>query len=563
MSKDNNKQNNDNKQLRITADPLSKFHMDEDELRLELVRAQYALRETRRQGQATGLLVLVNGMEYSGKGAAVTQLRQWVDPRLLNVEATIGSIPSKYEPIWQPHVAKLPRHGNITAYFGNWYADLIEGALKLMQQDKSDAKKGASKKSDFPQWEVYLRHQLNLLTEFELDLNNNHTKLLKCWFHINEDTLKHRIKDDKEDPKWLYHMDWLDKHKVEKFNKIAKIILSQQPDWIIIDGSDPEPVIENKLKKDYKDQGFNEEANLQFCHEVLHAAQNALLSSQQNDSKHPLVSELNHNLNAAFSWADVPDKLTDIDDPDMGKSDYQKALAKKQQKLAELLRKRADFANLDCEGPLGGDSHHVIFAFEGMDAAGKGGAIKRLVSPLDPREYQIYNISAPNEMELQHPYLWRFWKRLPEFSPHLKEERLSRITIFDRTWYGRVLVERIEGFASESAWQRAYEEINRMERDLVEKGTIIIKYWLAIDKQEQLERFEDRQETPHKQFKLTEDDWRNRDKWQEYVQAAADMLARTNTKNAPWHVVATNDKRTARLAVLDHAIERLEKIINS
>ena len=554
MSKDNK---NEVKELRITADPLSKFHMDEDELRLELVKAQYALRETRQQGQATGLLVLVNGMEYSGKGAAVTQLRQWVDPRLLNVEATNGTVPSHYEPIWQAHVTKLPRHGNITAYFGNWYADLIEGALLLMKQDKSDAKKDEGE--EFEAWEIYLRQQLNLLAEFEADLINNHTKLLKCWFHIDEETLKYRIKDDKEDPEWLYHMDWQDKKKVKRFNKIAKVILSQQQDWVVIDGSDPEDVTENKVKKAYKDQGYNQEANLQFCHEVLHATQNALLSSQQHDSQHPLVSNISRNINAAFSWADVPDKLTDIDDPDMGKSDYQKALAKKQSRLAELLRARANKANQ--KGDSEANNHHVIFAFEGMDAAGKGGAIKRLVAPLDPREYQIYNISAPNQMELQHPYLWRFWKRLPEFSPNIKEERLSRIAIFDRTWYGRVLVERIEGFASEQAWQRAYEEINRMERDLAAKGTIIIKYWLAIDKQEQLERFEGRKDTPHKQFKLTEDDWRNRDKWQDYVQAAADMLARTNTKHAPWHVVATNDKRTARLAVLDHAIAQLEKVI--
>ena len=554
MSKDNK---NEVKELRITADPLSKFHMDEDELRLELVKAQYALRETRQQGQATGLLVLVNGMEYSGKGAAVTQLRQWVDPRLLNVEATNGTVPSHYEPIWQAHVTKLPRHGNITAYFGNWYADLIEGALLLMKQDKSDAKK--DEREEFEAWEIYLRQQLNLLAEFEADLINNHTKLLKCWFHIDEETLKYRIKDDKEDPEWLYHMDWQDKKKVKRFNKIAKVILSQQQDWVVIDGSDPEDVTENKVKKAYKDQGYNQEANLQFCHEVLHATQNALLSSQQHDSQHPLVSNISRNINAAFSWADVPDKLTDIHDPDMDKSDYQKALAKKQNRLAELLRARANKANQ--KGDSEANNHHVIFAFEGMDAAGKGGAIKRLVAPLDPREYQIYNISAPNQMELQHPYLWRFWKRLPEFSPNIKEERLSRIAIFDRTWYGRVLVERIEGFASEQAWQRAYEEINRMERDLAEKGTIIIKYWLAIDKQEQLERFEGRKDTPHKQFKLTEDDWRNRDKWQDYVQAAADMLARTNTKHAPWHVVATNDKRTARLAVLDHAIAQLEKVI--
>lgn len=554
MSKDNK---NEVKELRITADPLSKFHMDEDELRLELVKAQYALRETRQQGQATGLLVLVNGMEYSGKGAAVTQLRQWVDPRLLNVEATNGTVPSHYEPIWQAHVTKLPRHGNITAYFGNWYADLIEGALLLMKQDKSDAKK--DEREEFEAWEIYLRQQLNLLAEFEADLINNHTKLLKCWFHIDEETLKYRIKDDKEDPEWLYHMDWQDKKKVKRFNKIAKVILSQQQDWVVIDGSDPEDVTENKVKKAYKDQGYNQEANLQFCHEVLHATQNALLSSQQHDSQHPLVSNVSRNINAPFSWADVPDKLTDIHDPDMDKSDYQKALAKKQNRLAELLRARANKANQ--KGDSEANNHHVIFAFEGMDAAGKGGAIKRLVAPLDPREYQIYNISAPNQIELQHPYLWRFWKRLPEFSPNIKEERLSRIAIFDRTWYGRVLVERIEGFASEQAWQRAYEEINRMERDLAEKGTIIIKYWLAIDKQEQLERFEGRKDTPHKQFKLTEDDWRNRDKWQDYVQAAADMLARTNTKQAPWHVVATNDKRTARLAVLDHAIAQLEKVI--
>lgn len=553
MGKDNK---NEGKSLRINADPLSKFHMDKDELRLELVKAQYDLRETRQHGQATGLLVLVNGMEYSGKGAAVTQLREWVDPRLLNVEATIGSVPSQYEPIWQAHVAKLPRHGNITAYFGNWYADLIEATLTLMNQDQPD-----DREDELEPWEIYLRHQLELLSEFEADLMNNHTKLLKCWFHIDKSTLKHRIKDDIQDPEWLYHMDWQDKKKVKRFNKIAKVILSQQQDWIIIDGSDPDEAEEHKSKKDHKNQGYSDEANLQFCHEVLHATQSALLSSKQNDSNHPLISDVRRNINAAFSWADVPDKLTDIDDPDMGKSDYQKALVEKQSRLAELLRARASNKEEGKEGET--PIHHVIFAFEGMDAAGKGGAIKRLVAPLDPREYQIYNISAPNRMELQYPYLWRFWKRMPESSPTIKDERLSRVAIFDRTWYGRVLVERIEGFASEAAWQRAYEEINRMERDLAEKGTIIIKYWLAIDKQEQLERFEERQETPHKQFKLTEDDWRNRDKWHEYVQAAADMLARTNTKHAPWHVVATNDKRTARLAVLDHAIAQLEKVIKT
>ncbi len=215
-------------------------------------------------------------------------------------------------------------------------------------------------------------------------------------------------------------------------------------------------------------------------------------------------------------------------------------MAKKQAKLAELLRARK--------------GRHVVFAFEGMDAAGKGGAIKRLVAPLDPREYQVYNIGAPMLYELQHPYLWRFWTHLP----NEQTDRMSRIAIFDRTWYGRVLVERVESLTDEAVWQRAYDEINRFEADLTAAGTIVIKYWLAIDKEEQLKRFEDRRETPHKQFKLTDDDWRNRDKWSDYVQAAADMLERTDTTDTPWCVIATNEKRRARLEVLDHAIAQLE-----
>ena len=217
----------------------------------------------------------------------------------------------------------------------------------------------------------------------------------------------------------------------------------------------------------------------------------------------------------------------------------------KQSRLAELLRAR--------------QGRHVVFAFEGMDAAGKGGAIKRLVAPLDPREYQVYNIGAPMLYELQHPYLWRFWTKLP----NEQTDRISRIAIFDRTWYGRVLVERVESLASDDEWQRAYNEINRFESDLSKAGTLIIKYWLAIDKKEQLKRFESRKETPHKQFKLTDEDWRNRDKWSDYVQSAADMLARTDTEATPWCIVETNDKRQARLRVLNHAIEQLSAALST
>ncbi len=382
-------------------------------------------------------------------------------------------------------------------------------------------------------WEAYLRQQLNELQAFEKDLIANQTRLLKCWFHVDIETLKKRLNDDEVDPKFLYQIDWNNKRVIEKFNEVAATLLRQQDDWVIIDGKD-------------KSQAVNH-----FCHEVLHAMQNALSSSQTSPkdmSENASLTEKQTEKDCEtenFEPVKIPKSLKHIDGSKIDKSDYQKALAEKQARLAKLLRDR--------------NGHHVVFAFEGMDAAGKGGAIKRLVAPLDPREYQIYNISAPMLYEAEHPYLWRFWTRLP----NEQTDRISRIAIFDRTWYGRVLVERIEGFATDDEWQRAYGEINRFEADLAAAGTIVIKYWLAIDKKEQLKRFEARQETPHKQFKLTDDDWRNRDKWSDYVQSAAGMLARTDTDNAPWCVVATNDKRQARLAVLDHAIEKLTALYES
>lgn len=534
---------------RLTPNPLSHFSMDKDALRLALVTAQYALRATRQQtpptlNKPTGLLVLVNGMEQAGKGTAVKQLRQWVDPRLLKVEATIGDCPLAYQPIWQVHTKALARHGDVMVYFGNWYADLLYNVMRMATSASNDDNKPSknSKSKDkksvndkvlpIAQWQAYLQQQLIKLQAFEQDLVANQTRLLKCWFHVDIETLQERLKDDEADPQFLYQIDWNSKKVIETFNEVATVLLRQQDDWIIIDGND---------KSDAADQ---------FCHEVLQAMQTALVSSNINTEKTSdklkAKKQAKQALKSAkFEPVKIPKFLIDIDDANIDKSDYRDALAEKQARLAQLLRARK--------------GRHIVFAFEGMDAAGKGGAIKRLVAPLDPREYQIYNISAPMLYELQHPYLWRFWTKLP----NEQTDRISRIAIFDRTWYGRVLVERIEGFATDDEWQRAYDEINRFEADLAAAGTIVIKYWLAIDKKEQLKRFEARQETPHKQFKLTDDDWRNRKKWSEYVQSAADMLARTDTEYAPWCVIATNEKRQARLDVLDHAIKQLSAVCSS
>ena len=518
---------------RLTPNPLNIFSMDKDALRLALVTAQFALRATRQQtppttNRPTGLLVLVNGMEQAGKGTAVTQLRQWVDPRLLKVEATVGDCPLEHQPIWQAHTKALPRHGDVMVYFGNWYADLLYNVMRMATLDnKGDEPKESGDKNNkklknkalpIAQWQDYLQKELTKLQAFEQDLAANQTKLLKCWFHVDIETLQARLNYDESDPEFLYQIDWKSKKVVDTFNEVATALLRQQDDWIIINGED------------------KSQAATHFCHEVLQAMQTALASSKAESKNAKKV--------AKFVPVKIPKTLINIDDTEIDKSDYHEALAEKQARLAELLRARK--------------GRHVVFAFEGMDAAGKGGAIKRLVAPLDPREYQIYNIGAPMLYELQHPYLWRFWTKLP----NEQTDRISRIAIFDRTWYGRVLVERIEVFATDAEWQRAYAEINRFEADLVDAGTIVIKYWLAIDKKEQLKRFEAREETPHKQFKLTDDDWRNRDKWSDYVQSAADMLARTHTDDAPWCVIATNEKRQARLDVLDHAIEQLSSALS-
>lgn len=542
---------------RLTPNPLSQFSMDKDALRLALVTAQYALRATRQQtppilNKPTGLLVLVNGMEQAGKGTAVKQLRQWVDPRLLKVEATVGDCPLAYQPIWQAHTKALPRHGDVMVHFGNWYADLLYNVMRMATSDndndsdnkeqsknlKSKRTKPDNDKSDkdkalpIAQWQAYLQQQLIKLQAFEQDLAANQTRLLKCWFHVDIETLQARLNDDEADPQFLYQIDWNSKKVIETFNQVATVLLRQQDDWIIIDGDD---------KSDAADH---------FCHEVLQAMQTALMSSKintvQTSNKSKAKKQAQQALKSAkFEPVKIPKCLKDIDEAEIDKSDYRDALVEKQVRLAQLLRARK--------------GRHIVFAFEGMDAAGKGGAIKRLVAPLDPREYQIYNISAPMLYELQHPYLWRFWTKLP----NEQTDRISRIAIFDRTWYGRVLVERIEGFATDEEWQRAYDEINRFEADLAAAGTIVIKYWLAIDKKEQLKRFDARQKTPHKQFKLTDDDWRNRDKWSDYVQSAADMLARTDTEYTPWCVIATNEKRQARLDVLDHAIKQLSAVCGS
>ena len=196
----------------------------------------------------------------------------------------------------------------------------------------------------------------------------------------------------------------------------------------------------------------------------------------------------------------------------------------------------------------------VIIAYEGWDAAGKGGNIKRITGALDPRGYEVHPIASPEPHEKARHYLWRFWTRLP---------KTGHIAIFDRTWYGRVMVERLEGFCSENDWKRAYNEINEFEKELHDWGAVIIKFWVQIDKVTQLRRFTDRQNTPEKQWKITDEDWRNREKWDQYEIAVNEMIARTSTTYAPWHILESVDKKYARIKALKIVVEELEKVLDT
>lgn len=514
----------------------------EDQLSFDLITAQTTLREQRAGKNSRGLLILVNGMENSGKGEAVKALTEWMDARYIKVHATMGQHPSRYQPIWQRHTWQLPRKGEIAVYFGNWYADLIRYVFDC--GDDID--------------EQRLQQMIEDIEAFEQDLVNNNTDIVKCLFWVDNKTLKKRLTDEEPDPEQLYHLDWFRKKDVKRFKRFSSRLMGLQSSWHHIDGQDIDA------------------SNIQFANVVLAALQtmNQLAAAdddQDNRAKTDKSVHLKTDENPVkpnplpFKPTPLINELVSVDNQALAKADYKKQLHSKQHILAELIRERGQ--------------RHIIFVFEGMDAAGKGGAIRRIIAPLDPREFTIHAISAPTEDELKHAYLWRFWTRLPhdemadvdivylsqKFKRNkcvaLLKQRLhnSRVTIFDRSWYGRVLVERIEGFAKEADWQRAYGEINRFENDLVQSNAIVVKFWLAISEDEELKRFRAREQTPNKQFKITDDDWRNRAKWHEYVQAASDMIHLTHHKKRPWYVIATDDKYTARLKILDAIISELSK----
>ena len=459
---------------------------DEDELSLDLIEAQYALKESRDKKNAKSVLVLVSGIELAGKGEAVKQLREWLDPRYLRVKADAPQFLTNNQPFWQSYSRFIPAEGQIVVMFGNWYSDLLTTAMHVSK----------------PLNEQLFDGYIEQMRAFEHDLQNNHVHIVKVWFDLSWKSLQKRLDQiDASEQRWhkLHGLDWRNKKQYDTLQGLSQRFTD---DWFVIDGED------EKLR----DQSF---------------AQYLLQTLRELPEHQTKVSQ-------KWQQAEIPQHLQEPAQASLEKQDYKQQLRKLSKKVAEKLRF---------------DERKVVICFEGMDAAGKGGAIKRIVKKLDPREYEIHTIAAPERYELRRPYLWRFWNRLNDS---------GKITIFDRTWYGRVLVERIEGFASTVEWQRAYNEINRFEENLVDSQTVIVKIWLAISKEEQALRFKAREQTPHKRFKITEEDWRNREKWDDYLKAAADMLERTDTDYAPWYVIATDDKYSARIQVLKAILQQLK-----
>lgn len=470
----------------MSQDKTTSLLVDEEQLSLDLIEAQYFLKNTRDQNNAKSVVILVNGIELAGKGEAVKQLREWVDPRYLQVKADPPMLLSEQQPFWQPYAPFIPAEGQIMVMFGSWYSDLLVTALG----------------TEYPLTKDQFDRYIQSMRAFEQDLKNNHVEIIKIWFDLSWKSLQKRLKQmDPREAHWhtVHGLNWGNKKQYKHLQKLRQRFTK---DWIVIDCEDEQ----------LRNQAFAQTILAALKHCPVHASQSKI----------------------KWKPAPVPKVLLHPELEPASTEDYKKTLKKLSLKVTEALR---------------AERRRVIVVFEGMDAAGKGGAIKRIVQYLDPREYEIHTIAAPEKYELRHPYLWRFWNKL-----HSNNEE---ITIFDRSWYGRVLVERIEGFASAVEWQRAYEEINRFEADLIQSETVVIKLWLAISKDEQAARFKAREETPHKRFKITADDWRNREKWDEYLDAAADMLKRTSSAAAPWHVIANNDKHSARLAVLESILKQL------
>ncbi len=465
-----------------------------------LLDAQFSLRRSGKHA----VVLIVTGIPAAGRSEVVNELLGWLDPKFATVYGFHAPSDDERErpTLWR-YWQLMPPHGRIAILHGGWYQELLLGAAGLGARTVSRP--------------AQLRRGVERVRQLERMLVRDGVVLCKVHLHVSPGTQQKRLaklqaskvtrwRVTKED-RWLAR----NYHSVERaFERTLAATDQPLAPWHVVDGTDRQ-------------------------HRALEVGRQ-LLAALQHAGK-PLPGAKNAPRSAGAITTAGPRTATKPPGEAPSDDEYDAELERLQGRLA-LLSRRKQF-----------ERHAVVVACEGMDAAGKGGAIRRVTAALDARQFRVVPISAPTPDELARPYLWRFWLNVPPRGTY---------TIFDRSWYGRVLVERVRGFAKAPDWQRAYDEINEFERQLTEHRIIVAKFWLAMSREEQLERFAERDRDPLKRFKVDPEDWANRKHWIAYQRAAQDMLARTDTRHAPWALVPADDKRYARLAVLHALGDRIE-----
>ncbi|MGZ5661335.1 MAG: polyphosphate:AMP phosphotransferase [Usitatibacter sp.] len=478
----------------------TEYKREEPKLRQRLLDLQYAL--LKKGGFQT--IILVNGVDGAGKGETVNLLNEWMDPRHIQTRAfgAMSDVERERPEMWRFWRALAPK-GHVGILFGSWYTDPI--LMRVM---------GHQKRAEFARRLERIRH-------FERMLVSEGVLLLKFWFHLSKKAQKKRLKQLSADKKTAWRVgpeEWEHFEHYDEFIDVCEDALREtstgEAPWDVIEGSDHQyrSLTAGRLLED-------------------------ALATRLKGAR-PVISP------------PAPPPVPPIDGRTLlGTQDYKRAL-NRDTYAKKLVTLQARLNALTRSKKMRDRS--IVMVFEGMDAAGKGSTIRRITQAIDARFYQVIPVAAPTDEERAQPYLWRFWRHIPGH---------GRVIIFDRSWYGRVLVERVEGFASEFDWMRAYHEINDFEEQLGEAGAIVVKFWLAITPAEQLRRFKAREKTSYKRFKITDEDWRNRKKWPEYERAVNDMIDRTSSDLAPWNVIASDDKLFSRIETLERLCERVESAL--
>lgn len=472
------------------------YAIDAPKVRSELLSTQLELAHA-----PLSVVILVGGVEGAGKSETVNLLLEWMDARGIRTHTFADPSDEERErpPMWRFWRA-LPPKGRIGILFGSWYTrPIVDRTFRRIKNAKFE-------------------QDLARIVEFERMLANEDTLVLKFWMHISKSVQKKRLHALEKDPLQSWRVtptDWEFFAKYDRFRRVSEQALREtntgDAPWHIVEASD------------------HRYRNLTVARTIISALQERMEQIRKRPPPDRVPDRTRPTAMNVLRKLNLKKKLSD--------NAYEKKLAELQGALNSLSRHLYE------------RKRSMIVVFEGADAAGKGGAIRRLTGAMDARLFEVSSVAAPTDEERAHPYLWRFWRNLP---------RLGRVTIYDRSWYGRVLVERVEGFAPPADWKRAYNEINEFEEQLVRFGTIVVKFWLHISPEEQLERFKDRQHTPYKQYKITVEDWRNRKKWGAYEAAACEIVEKTGTEHAPWTLVEANDKNHARVKVLKTVVSALE-----